>query len=54
MAITSYSRETAAMAAREARDHWQRNMARPEIDGRLVAAGSSPVRLNRILAETIL
>ena len=44
MAITSYGRETTAMAARGAYDHWQGNMLRPQINDRLVATGSSPVR----------
>ena len=44
MAITSCGRETTAMAAGGACDHWQGNMLRPEIDGRLVTAGSIPVR----------
>ena len=42
--ITFYGREKTAMTARGACDHWQGNMLQPEIDGRLVAAGSSPVK----------
>ena len=44
VAITSYGRETTTMTARGACDHWQGDMLRAEIDGRLVAAGSSPMK----------
>ena len=45
-AVTSCSRETTVMAARGVCDHWQGNMLRPEINGRSVAAGSSPVKVH--------
>ena len=41
-----YGRETTVMAARGVCDHWQGNTLRPEIDGRLVTAGSSPVKVH--------
>ena len=44
VAITSYGRETTAMAAGGACDHWQGNMLRTEIDDWLVTTGSIPVR----------
>ena len=36
--------EIASRYDKGACDQWQGNMVRPEIDGRLVTAGSSPVR----------
>ena len=44
-AVTSCSHETTVMAARGVCDHWQGNMLRPKIDGRALAAGSSPVKI---------